>query len=74
MDGFRVGAVKRILEATHLRDEPQVDPKKPPVSCLSVVFSPQLVALFFLRAQKIKVQSGFCCKHCYMIKLYGFIL
>lgn len=47
MDGFRLGAVKRILEAEHLRDEPQVDPKKPPVSRLFVVLSPQLMALFF---------------------------
>lgn len=32
VDGFRVGAVNRLLEAAHLRDEPQVDPKKAPVS------------------------------------------
>ncbi|KAG8000243.1 Neutral and basic amino acid transport protein rBAT [Nibea albiflora] len=32
VDGFRMDAVKHILEATHLRDEPQVDPNKPPES------------------------------------------
>ncbi|KAF3841886.1 hypothetical protein F7725_023837 [Dissostichus mawsoni] len=30
VDGFRMDAVKHILEAEHLRDEPQVDPKQPP--------------------------------------------
>ncbi|XP_061767194.1 amino acid transporter heavy chain SLC3A1 [Nerophis ophidion] len=30
VDGFRMGAVKRLLEAAHLRDEPQVDPHEPP--------------------------------------------
>ncbi|XP_029961759.1 neutral and basic amino acid transport protein rBAT-like isoform X2 [Salarias fasciatus] len=30
VDGFRMDAVKHILEAEHLRDEPQVDPNKPP--------------------------------------------
>ncbi|XP_061600922.1 amino acid transporter heavy chain SLC3A1 [Cololabis saira] len=30
VDGFRMDAVKYMLEATHLRDEPQVDPNKPP--------------------------------------------
>lgn len=35
VDGFRMDAVKHILEATHLRDEPQVDPKKPPESITS---------------------------------------
>uniref|UniRef100_A0A1A8IX68 Amino acid transporter heavy chain SLC3A1 n=1 Tax=Nothobranchius kuhntae TaxID=321403 RepID=A0A1A8IX68_NOTKU len=30
VDGFRMDAVKHILEASHLRDEPQVDPNKPP--------------------------------------------
>lgn len=30
VDGFRMDAVKHILEAQHLRDEPQVDPNKPP--------------------------------------------
>uniref|UniRef100_A0A3P9IBE3 Amino acid transporter heavy chain SLC3A1 n=1 Tax=Oryzias latipes TaxID=8090 RepID=A0A3P9IBE3_ORYLA len=30
VDGFRMDAVKHMLEATHLRDEPQVDPNKPP--------------------------------------------
>ncbi|XP_017287302.1 neutral and basic amino acid transport protein rBAT [Kryptolebias marmoratus] len=30
VDGFRMDAVKHMLEATHLRDEPQVDPDKPP--------------------------------------------
>lgn len=34
MDGFRVGAAKHLLEAAHLRDEPQVDPDKAPVSGL----------------------------------------
>lgn len=29
-------AVKHILEAAHLRDEPQVDPNKPPVSVTSL--------------------------------------
>ncbi|KAA8583587.1 neutral and basic amino acid transport protein rBAT isoform X2 [Etheostoma spectabile] len=29
VDGFRMDAVKHMLEATHLRDEPQVDPSKP---------------------------------------------
>lgn len=32
VDGFRMDAVKHVLEADHLRDEPQVDPNKPPVS------------------------------------------
>ncbi|KAK0143589.1 Neutral and basic amino acid transport protein rBAT [Merluccius polli] len=32
VDGFRMGAVKRLLEATHLRNEPQTDPRKPPES------------------------------------------
>ncbi|KAM4592195.1 amino acid transporter heavy chain SLC3A1 [Odontesthes bonariensis] len=32
VDGFRMDAVKHILEAEHLRDEPQVDPNKPPES------------------------------------------
>ncbi|KAM8860298.1 amino acid transporter heavy chain SLC3A1 isoform 1-T1 [Spinachia spinachia] len=36
VDGFRMGAVNRLLEATHLRDEPQVDPKKAPESVASV--------------------------------------
>uniref|UniRef100_A0AAQ4PUB8 Amino acid transporter heavy chain SLC3A1 n=1 Tax=Gasterosteus aculeatus aculeatus TaxID=481459 RepID=A0AAQ4PUB8_GASAC len=36
VDGFRVGAVNRLLEAAHLRDEPQVDPKKAPESVASV--------------------------------------
>ncbi|KAJ0066973.1 hypothetical protein NL108_006209, partial [Boleophthalmus pectinirostris] len=30
VDGFRMDAVKHILEAEHLRDEQQVDPNKPP--------------------------------------------
>ncbi|XP_043991512.1 neutral and basic amino acid transport protein rBAT [Gambusia affinis] len=30
VDGFRMDAVKHMLEAAHLRDEPQVDPDKPP--------------------------------------------
>ncbi|MEQ2271668.1 Neutral and basic amino acid transport protein rBAT, partial [Xenotaenia resolanae] len=30
VDGFRMDAVKHMLEATHLRDEPQVDPDMPP--------------------------------------------
>ncbi|KAM3606695.1 uncharacterized protein V6R79_021506 [Siganus canaliculatus] len=30
VDGFRMDAVKHILEAEHLRNEPQVDPNKPP--------------------------------------------
>ncbi|XP_058507244.1 neutral and basic amino acid transport protein rBAT [Solea solea] len=30
VDGFRMDAVKHILEAAHLRDEPQVDLNKPP--------------------------------------------
>ncbi|XP_069549095.1 amino acid transporter heavy chain SLC3A1 [Brachyistius frenatus] len=29
VDGFRMDAVKHILEAAHLRDEPQVDPNQP---------------------------------------------
>lgn len=36
VDGFRMDAVKHMLEAAHLRDEPQVDPDKPPVSVPSV--------------------------------------
>ncbi|KAJ8359692.1 hypothetical protein SKAU_G00162170 [Synaphobranchus kaupii] len=32
VDGFRMDAVKHLLEAKHLRDEPQVDPNKPPES------------------------------------------
>ncbi|XP_068597644.1 amino acid transporter heavy chain SLC3A1 [Brachionichthys hirsutus] len=35
VDGFRVDAVKHLLEAAHLRDEPQVDPEKPPESVTS---------------------------------------
>ncbi|XP_022619361.1 neutral and basic amino acid transport protein rBAT isoform X2 [Seriola dumerili] len=35
VDGFRMDAVKHILEAAHLRDEPQVDPNKPPESVTS---------------------------------------
>ncbi|XP_068565514.1 amino acid transporter heavy chain SLC3A1 isoform X2 [Cebidichthys violaceus] len=35
VDGFRMGAVKRLLEAAHLRDEPQVDPNKAPESVAS---------------------------------------
>nr|XP_019945014.1 PREDICTED: neutral and basic amino acid transport protein rBAT [Paralichthys olivaceus] len=35
VDGFRMDAVKHILEAAHLRDEPQVDPEKPPESVTS---------------------------------------
>nr|XP_057915021.1 neutral and basic amino acid transport protein rBAT [Doryrhamphus excisus] len=35
VDGFRIGAVQRLLEATHLRDEPQVDPNGPPESMTS---------------------------------------
>ncbi|XP_059215022.1 neutral and basic amino acid transport protein rBAT [Centropristis striata] len=35
VDGFRMDAVKHLLEATHLRDEPQVDPKKAPESVTS---------------------------------------
>ncbi|XP_066535016.1 amino acid transporter heavy chain SLC3A1 [Hoplias malabaricus] len=30
VDGFRMDAVKHILEATHLRNEPQVDPNQDP--------------------------------------------
>ncbi|XP_035982457.1 neutral and basic amino acid transport protein rBAT-like [Fundulus heteroclitus] len=30
VDGFRMDAVKHMLEAAHLRDEPQVDPDLPP--------------------------------------------
>lgn len=30
VDGFRMDAVKHMLEAEHLRDEPQVDPNRPP--------------------------------------------
>ncbi|XP_017319442.1 neutral and basic amino acid transport protein rBAT [Ictalurus punctatus] len=30
VDGFRMDAVKHMLEATHLRNEPQVDPEQPP--------------------------------------------
>ncbi|KAJ8248313.1 hypothetical protein GJAV_G00240670 [Gymnothorax javanicus] len=32
VDGFRMDAVKHMLEAKHLRNEPQVDPNKPPES------------------------------------------
>uniref|UniRef100_A0A3B4YYX1 Amino acid transporter heavy chain SLC3A1 n=1 Tax=Stegastes partitus TaxID=144197 RepID=A0A3B4YYX1_9TELE len=35
VDGFRMDAVKHMLEAAHLRDEPQVDPNKPPVSLVT---------------------------------------
>lgn len=35
VDGFRMDAVKHIFEAAHLRDEPQVDPDKPPESITS---------------------------------------
>ncbi|XP_059928865.1 neutral and basic amino acid transport protein rBAT [Gadus macrocephalus] len=30
VDGFRMAAVKRLLEASHLRSEPLTDPSKPP--------------------------------------------
>ncbi|XP_077470204.1 amino acid transporter heavy chain SLC3A1 [Stigmatopora argus] len=30
VDGFRMDSVRHLLESTHLRDEPQVDPDKPP--------------------------------------------
>lgn len=32
VDGFRMDAIKHMLEATHLRNEPQVDPNQPSVS------------------------------------------
>ncbi|XP_060943686.1 amino acid transporter heavy chain SLC3A1 [Limanda limanda] len=35
VDGFRMDAVKHILEAAHLRDEPQVDPEKAPEAVTS---------------------------------------
>ncbi|XP_051936591.1 neutral and basic amino acid transport protein rBAT [Hippocampus zosterae] len=35
VDGFRLGAVKHLLEAAHLRDEPQVDPNMPPEGATS---------------------------------------
>ncbi|KAM7408431.1 hypothetical protein PAMA_002248 [Pampus argenteus] len=35
VDGFRMDAVKHLLEASHLRDEPQVDPNKPAESVTS---------------------------------------
>ncbi|XP_061692587.1 amino acid transporter heavy chain SLC3A1 [Syngnathoides biaculeatus] len=35
VDGFRMDSVKHLLEAAHLRDEPQVDPDKPPESVVS---------------------------------------
>ncbi|KAM3863199.1 amino acid transporter heavy chain SLC3A1 [Diretmus argenteus] len=35
VDGFRMDAVKHLLEATHLRDEPQVDLNKPAESITS---------------------------------------
>ncbi|XP_068423885.1 amino acid transporter heavy chain SLC3A1 [Clinocottus analis] len=35
VDGFRMGGVKYLLEATHLRNEPQVDPNKAPESVAS---------------------------------------
>ncbi|XP_075902332.1 amino acid transporter heavy chain SLC3A1 [Nelusetta ayraudi] len=35
VDGFRVGAAKHLLEAAHLRDEPQVDPGRAPESVMS---------------------------------------
>lgn len=35
VDGFRIGSVKYLLEASHLRDEPQVDPNQPGVSVTS---------------------------------------
>ncbi|XP_075931876.1 amino acid transporter heavy chain SLC3A1 [Anarhichas minor] len=35
VDGFRMGAVKHLMEAAHLRDEPQVDPNKAPESVAS---------------------------------------
>lgn len=39
VDGFRIGSVKYVLEAAHLRDEPQVDPNKPAVSSTSFICS-----------------------------------
>lgn len=50
VDGFRMGAVKHLLEAAHLRDEPQVDPNMPPVSRLAS-----------LRLQKHRGLRGFFC-------------
>ncbi|XP_003963932.3 neutral and basic amino acid transport protein rBAT [Takifugu rubripes] len=35
VDGFRIGSAKYALEASHLRDEPQVDPNKPAESVTS---------------------------------------
>ncbi|XP_026212273.1 neutral and basic amino acid transport protein rBAT [Anabas testudineus] len=35
VDGFRMDAVKHMLEAAHLRDEPQVDPNQPPESAMT---------------------------------------
>ncbi|XP_056291511.1 neutral and basic amino acid transport protein rBAT isoform X2 [Pseudoliparis swirei] len=35
VDGFRMGSVKHLLEAAHLRDEPQVDPNKAPETVVS---------------------------------------
>ncbi|XP_076016440.1 amino acid transporter heavy chain SLC3A1 [Genypterus blacodes] len=35
VDGFRMDEVQHLLEAAHLRDEPQVDPDKPPESVMS---------------------------------------
>lgn len=36
-------AVKHMLEATHLRNEPQVDPAQPPVSHRTVLTTNQLL-------------------------------
>ncbi|TNN64300.1 Neutral and basic amino acid transport protein rBAT [Liparis tanakae] len=35
VDGFRMGSVKHLLEAAHLRDEPQVDPNQAPETVVS---------------------------------------
>lgn len=37
-------AVKHMLEATHLRNEPQVDPEQPPVSYYTGLTANQLLS------------------------------
>lgn len=69
VDGFRMDAVKHILEAAHLRDEPQVDPNKPPVSVASsLIFSGCLsshgLAQPLCYCAKGPVNSAVCPSHC----------
>lgn len=58
VDGFRIGSVKYILEAAHLRDEPQVDPNKPAVSSTSFIVT--LMDTIILRPLNLNWSNGNC--------------